>query len=104
MELFADGKAAIACVTQKMLEEEGTSMEDVVNASVSQTITRNINTSITTFIMIFMLFLLGVSSLREFTVPLMAGILGGAFSSICLTGPLWCVIKKAVSKKGTKAE
>lgn len=79
--------------------KKGTSLEEVVNASVSQTITRNINTSLTTFIMIFMLFLLGVSSLREFTVPLMAGILGGAFSSICLTGPLWCVIKNKVSKK-----
>lgn len=82
--------------------KKGTSLEEVVNASVSQTITRNINTSLTTFIMIFMLFLLGVSSLREFTVPLMAGILGGAFSSICLTGPLWCVIKNKVT--GNKAK
>lgn len=79
--------------------KKGTSTEDVVNLSVSQTISRNINTSLTTFIMIFMLFLLGVSSLREFTVPLMAGILGGAFSSICLTGPLWCTIKNKVTKK-----
>lgn len=82
--------------------KKGTSLEEVVNASVSQTITRNINTSLTTFIMIFMLFLLGVSSLREFTVPLMAGILGGAFSSICLTGPLWCVIKNKVSNNKAK--
>lgn len=82
--------------------KKGTSIEEVVNTSVSQTITRNINTSLTTFIMIFMLFLLGVSSLREFTVPLMAGILGGAFSSICLTGSLWCVIKNKVSRKATK--
>lgn len=82
--------------------KKGTSLEEVVNTSVSQTITRNINTSLTTFIMIFMLFLLGVSSLREFTVPLMAGILGGAFSSVCLTGPLWCVIKNKVSSNKTK--
>lgn len=82
--------------------KKGTSIEEVVNASVSQTITRNINTSLTTFIMIFMLFLLGVSSLREFTVPLMAGILGGAFSSICLTGALWCVIKKKITTKERK--
>lgn len=73
-------------------------IDTLVNTSVSQTISRNINTSLTTFIMIFMLFVLGVRSLREFTVPIMAGIIGGAFSSICITGPLWCVLKKKFSK------
>lgn len=82
----------------KATMKKGTTIEEVVNLSVSQTISRNINTSLTTFIMIFMLFLLGVNSLKEFTVPLIAGIIGGAFSSICLTGSLWCVIKNKVSK------
>ena len=83
----------------KNLMKKDVDMETVVNTSVSQTISRNINTSLTTFIMIFMLFVLGVRSLREFTVPIMAGIIGGAFSSVCLTGPLWCVLKKKFSKK-----
>ena len=75
------------------------SLEEVVNASVSQTVSRNINTSVTTFIMIFMLLLLGVSSLREFTVPLIGGIIAGAFSSICLTSALWYNMKKLFTKK-----
>lgn len=75
------------------------SLEEVVNASVSQTVSRNINTSATTFIMIFMLLLLGVSSLREFTVPLIGGIIAGAFSSICLTSALWYNMKKLFTKK-----
>lgn len=79
--------------------KKGSSAEDMVNLSVSQTVSRNINTSLTTFIMIFMLFILGVSSLREFTVPLMAGIVAGAFSSICLTSSLWYTLKTKFSKK-----
>ena len=74
-------------------------LEDIVNTSVSQTITRNINTTLTTFIMIFMLLLLGVSSLREFTIPLIAGLIAGAFSSICLTSALWYHVKRLFSSK-----
>ena len=74
-------------------------LEEVVNTSVSQTVSRNINTSMTTFIMVFMLLILGVSSLREFTIPLIAGILAGAYSSICLTSALWYNLKRLVSKK-----
>lgn len=74
-------------------------LSEIVDTSVSQTVTRNVNTSLTTFIMIFMLLLLGVDSLREFTVPLIGGIIAGAFSSICLTGALWYKIKMAVAKR-----
>ncbi|MBQ1392112.1 MAG: protein translocase subunit SecF, partial [Lachnospiraceae bacterium] len=76
-----------------------TELKDIVNISVSQTITRNINTTLTTFIMIFMLLLLGVSSLREFTIPLIAGLIAGAYSSICLTSAMWYYVKKLFSKK-----
>lgn len=85
----------------KAAMKKGTSLSDLVDLSVSQTVSRNINTSLTTFIMIFMLFVLGVSSLREFTVPLMAGIIAGAFSSICLTSSLWYTLKTKLSKKKT---
>ncbi len=62
---------------------------EVVNASISETFTRSLNTSLTTFIMVFFLAILGVSSVREFAIPLMAGIVFGGFSSVCITGPLW---------------
>ena len=73
-------------------------LEDIVNQSISQTISRSINTSLTTFIMVFVLFVLGVDSIREFTLPLMAGIVCGAYSSICITGALWYVMKKKLGK------
>lgn len=85
----------------KATMKKGENLADLVDYSVSQTISRNINTSLTTFIMIFMLFVLGVTSLREFTVPLMAGIVAGAFSSICLTSSLWYTLKTKFSKKKT---
>ncbi len=74
-------------------------IEEIVNRSVTQTLTRSINTSLTTFIMVFMLFILGVSSIREFALPLMAGIICGAYSSVCITGALWYVFKIKFVKK-----
>lgn len=74
-------------------------LDEIVNTSITQTISRSINTSLTTFIMIFVLFLMGVSSIRDFALPLMAGIVGGAYSSICITGTVWYVLKKKFTKK-----
>lgn len=71
---------------------------DVANKSLTQTLSRSINTSITTFIMVFMLFLLGVSSIREFALPLMAGLVCGAYSSICIATELWYVMKLHLGK------
>ena len=73
----------------------------VVNKSITQTLTRSIYTSLTTFIMVFVLFIMGVSSIREFAAPLMAGIICGGYSSVCITGALWYVMKTKASKKAT---
>ena len=73
-------------------------LETLVNASITQTLTRSIYTSLTTFISIFMLFLLGVSSIREFALPLMVGIVCGGYSSVCLTGAMWYVMKTKFKK------
>ncbi len=74
-------------------------LENVVNTSISQTFTRTIYTSLTTFVMVLVLFVMGVASLKEFTLTLMAGIVCGAYSSVCITGPLWYVLKKKFTKK-----
>lgn len=81
------------------LKKHTQTIEDVVNLSISQTLTRSINTSLTTFIMVFVLFLMGVSSIREFALPLMVGIVCGTYSSVCLTGSLWYVFSMAKEKK-----
>ena len=72
---------------------------DIVNASITQTFTRSINTSLTTFVMVFVLFIMGVSSIREFALPLMAGIVCGTYSSVCLTGAMWYVMTTKKQKK-----
>lgn len=73
-------------------------LDEVVDDSITQTLTRSINTSVTTFIMVFMLGILGVDSVRDFAIPLMAGIICGAYSSICITGTLWYTLKKVQRK------
>ena len=71
-------------------------LEEVVNKSITQTLTRSIYTSLTTFIMVAVLYIMGVSSIREFAAPLMVGIICGAYSSVCITGALWLVMKKKI--------
>ena len=80
------------------------SLEDVVNLSISQTFTRTINTSITTFVMVFILYIMGVPSIKEFAFTLMAGVVCGAYSSVCLTGPIWYFMKKSQEKKAKKSK
>ncbi len=87
---------------RELLEEE--SLECIVNSSINQTLSRSINTSITTFITVFVLYILGVSSIRDFALPLMAGIVGGAWSSICITGTLWYMLKKRFNKNESEEE
>lgn len=72
------------------------SVRDVVNASISQTLSRSINTSLTTLFMVLVLAILGVDSIKEFAVPLLAGIVCGAYSSICITGILWYMYQRKV--------
>lgn len=74
-------------------------LAEVVNKSVTQTFTRSINTSITTFIMVFMLAILGVDSVRQFAIPLIVGIICGAYSSVCLAGTVWYKLNKISKKK-----
>lgn len=78
---------------------KNTDLADVVNMSITQTLTRSIYTSFTTFITIFVLFVLGVPAIREFALPIMAGIICGAYSSVCITGPLWYVMKTRFNRK-----
>lgn len=86
--------------TQSKLE-----LAEIVNLSITQTFTRSINTSLTTFIMVFVLFIMGVSSIREFALPLMVGIVCGTYSSVCITGSLWYImtVNKGKKNSGVKA-
>ena len=74
----------------------------LVNQSISSTLVRTINTSLTTFVMVLALFICGVSSLREFALALIVGVIGGAFSSVFLTGPLWYMMKTRMGSDAIK--
>ena len=76
-----------------------TELSEVVNASITQTLTRSIYTSFTTFVMIAVLYVLGVPSIREFALPLIVGVVCGGYSSVCITGALWYVMKTKLGKK-----
>ena len=84
----------------------GTTLAELVNDSVSATLTRSIFTSLTTFFMVLTLYIFGVASVKEFALPLMIGIIAGCWSSVCIAGPLWHLLhgktdQAAPSEKGT---
>ncbi len=74
-------------------------LKEVVNKSISQTLSRSIFTSLTTFIMVGLLYVLGVQSIKDFALPLMIGILCGTYSSVCLAGAFWYTFKTRVASK-----
>ena len=78
------------------------SLAEIVNASITQTLTRSLYSNLTTFITIFVLYLFGVPSIREFALPIMIGLAAGCFSSVFVTGPLWYVMKTRIGKNRVK--
>ena len=85
------------------LMKEG--LDVVVNSSISQTLTRTVNSSLTSFITVFVLYLIGPASIKEFTLTLMCGLVCGAYSSVCITGPIWYYLTRNSEKqKAKKAE
>lgn len=74
----------------------------IANRSITETLSRSINTNITVFVMVLVLFIIGVTSIREFALPLMVGIVGGTYSSICITGALWYAFTTKFGKNKKK--
>lgn len=71
----------------------------IVNDSITQTLGRSINTSITTLIMVLVLAIMGVDAVRQFAIPLIAGIISGCYSSVCLAGTVWFFMNKKMKKR-----
>lgn len=80
------------------------SLPDLVNLSINQSLTRSINTSLCSFLAVTVAFVFAeiydLSSIKEFALPMMVGILIGSYSSICLATPLWAVWKCRNGKTG----
>ena len=80
-------------------KKRGEELDLIVNRCITKTLTRSIYTSLTTFVMVAILYFMGVSSIKEFALPLMVGIVCGAYSSVCITGALWYMMKTKIAKK-----
>lgn len=74
-------------------------LEAVINNSITQTLSRSIFTSITTLIMVVVLYIMGVTSIKEFALPLIVGLVCGCYSSVCLAGSMWYIFKEKIGKK-----
>ena len=80
----------------------GQDFKDIINVSITQTLSRSVFTSLTTFVMVAALYVLGVTAIREFALPLMVGIVCGTYSSVCLAGSMYYMMQK--NKKGKAAK
>lgn len=88
-----------------MRDESPEALAELANRSTTQTLSRTISTSITTAVMVLMLLILGVTSIREFALPLLVGVICGTYSSIFIATELWYVMKIRIKgKKQTKAK
>jgi len=74
--------------------------DSLVNESISETMARSINTSLTTLITILTLYILGVPAIKDFALPLVVGIISGTYSSIFIASPLWVMFDRKNKLKG----
>lgn len=88
-------KADEAYLKKRQRDKSGfeVNIKEIVNKSITQTLSRSLFTSLTTFIMVAALYVLGVTSIKEFALPLMIGIICGTYSSVCLAGSLWYFLR-----------
>ncbi len=86
-------------IRENMRGAKRDSHEEVADLSINQTLSRSINTSLTTLLSIVALYVMGVDSIKEFTLPLIAGISVGVYSSIFIASPIWVLINKKMRKK-----
>ena len=89
-------------IRENLAAMKNAALEDVVNTSITETLTRSIYTSFTTFVMVAVLYILGVATIKEFSLPLMVGVIAGGYSSVCITGVLWYLMKRHSDKKTAK--
>lgn len=79
-------------------------LKEVINVSIAQTLSRSIFTSLTTFVMVVCLYIFGVTSIKEFALPLMVGIIAGTYSSVCLAGSFWYILRQKFVPKPVEEE
>ncbi len=86
-------------VRENAAEMKKATLREVINTSITQTLSRSVFTSLTTFVMVAALYVLGVTAIKEFALPLMVGIVCGTYSSICLAGGLYFLLREKFPQK-----
>lgn len=81
----------------KLMKKE--KYEDIANISIKQTLSRTINTTITTLLAIVTLYILGIDAIKDFAFPLMVGMITGTYSSIFIASPIWYLLKTKIKGK-----
>lgn len=90
---------------ENIKREKSSKFFEVANLSVSQTLVRTINTSLTTLLVVGSLFFLGAPAVKQFAFPLMVGVLVGTYSSIFIASPVWAIIRSVLkNRKGYQAK
>ena len=81
----------------------GQPRSEIVELSVKESLGRTINTTLTTLVTIVTLYILGVASIREFSLPIIIGILAGAYSANLINGYVWAALEDArLARKSQK--
>lgn len=78
--------------------------DQIANQSIKETLRRTINTSVTTIIMIVCLYIFGVDSIKEFSLPIIVGLIAGTYSSIFLSAPIWAKVSDSYQKHKKKEQ
>lgn len=86
-------------VRENVKREKGRPHFEIINTSVNQTMTRTLNTSLTTLVVVGALYIFGVSSIRSFALPLLIGITVGTYSSIFIASPVWALVRNYLGKR-----
>ena len=91
-------------VRENVKQNPNSTFDENVNLSINQTLLRSVNTTITTLLTIVMIDLLGVQSIKQFILPLIVGIIAGLYSSVCLAGNVWALLRKIERKRAADAD
>ncbi len=85
---------------KSLTTETADSLKTIANESLAQTLSRSLSTSFTTALTVLMLLIFGISTIREFAIPLLAGVIAGTYSSIFIATQLWYILKvRKLAKK-----
>ena len=77
--------------------------DEIVNIAVKESLSRTLNTTVTTLLTIVTLYILGINSVKQFALPLIVGILAGTYSANMINGYVWAALVELKNKKKAKA-